>query len=68
MIAPVNPLGDGDKVKLVFDQTNADIIVRVSGIELEVFPDKPIAKNSFGLDDSLPFESPDGEYSNLCSS
>ena len=39
----------------------------MSGLELEVFPVKPIAKNSFGLDDAKPYNSPPGVYSNLCS-
>ena len=35
---------DGNNVKCIFDQTNVDTIVSVSGLELEVFPEKPPAK------------------------
>ena len=45
MVAPVNQNVDGNNVRCVFDQTNADIIVRVSGLELEVFSEEPIAKD-----------------------
>ena len=44
MVASVNPNGDGNNIKYIFDQPNADIIVRLSGLELEVFPDEPTAK------------------------